>query len=122
MVYTYAGAGALVVLAEQEYPESIWSLVIKGLAEDGSWGSIRILLMGTDDLAALVMSFDASGLPLSGLLQSCRESSWRDWGQKLAMLLIRRGADHRTLCPMSKYPLHIALRIGLKAGKLRCPL
>ena len=68
------------------------------------------------------MDFDAVDVPLHGLTDSSQQI---DAGtvQKMALVLLRKGASHTSLCKRTSLttPLHVALSIGLSAGGLILP-
>ena len=103
-------------IEDTEIDDEIWNGVVHELANDNAWSSVKIVLLGTDDNPGVDMSLVAKGINLSGLLDYCDITPWKQWGQKLTILLLQHGADYKTLCPKLKFPLHQSLKIGLNSG------
>lgn len=85
----------------------------------GEWHAIYVLTSGNRHGNLLISACKANTVHLSSLMEVCSPKEWTEWGEKLVIDLIQRRIPLASLDPNGKHPLHAALKMAIKTGKIK---
>ncbi|XP_064596809.1 TPR and ankyrin repeat-containing protein 1-like [Liolophura sinensis] len=101
-----------------------WKKVLKRLSLHNKWESVRMLMglsaVSYSTLNGVAKGCKADGINVGALLNSLSEQALNSWGEKLAVVLLKEGADLKTVwMKKDDLPLLAALTVGLRCGSFQ---
>lgn len=100
-----------------------WSRVLKRLAKHNEWNAMYRLLLGPKDgpkspIDRIAESSPTLDISISGLLRSLSDTELYQWGIRLAICLLKRGAALESIVTDFLEPVPVvAVNLAIKTGR-----